>query len=247
MRRFALTLAAALWMAPAAAQEAFCVDDADDKIGSYRIDLAKLPCPAGTTGVTLATIRASYSGELNQGGTWNAATSTYTPPAYLQPPTTTAGIMAQACRATDRAILALIREIRDRWSKAFPPIVTDAAIAALVQIRRGVRGVALQTNNADWTQARRLAFLRGSDNGDGIWTKVDDVLTPFVNAWELGTPLAIPAGRRLVWVHPETGAGFADFGAILGNFGDHSAGMVAAPADPNIWRKPGAWCSEIAG
>ena len=223
----------------AAAQEAYCVDDATDVVGSYRADLKSLPCPVGTTGVTKADIEAVYSGPLYQGGTWTAGA--YTLPASKQPPTTPVGFMREACRETDRALFELAREIRERWSIAFPPAVINPAAGTVLQVRKGVRGVALQTNNADWTQARRLTFVQRS--GDGGMAA--DILAPFARAWGAGNPLSLSPGLRLVWVDPATGAAVTDIAVILA--GADEADMAPDAAEQSSWRRPGAWCREIAG
>ncbi len=238
-----LAIAAFLLLLPgaAAAQEAFCVDNSTNIVGAYRVDLATLPCPAGTTGVTQAAIRAVYDGPLYQGGTWDG--TAYTLPAYKQPPSTPAGHMRAACRQTDRALVELIREIRDKWTRAYPADVWKPAIGTIIGVRKGVRGVALQTGNAAWTSALRLALLNLSDDGAGTWAKADDVLTPFFAAWKLGTPLTVPPGRRLVWINPSTGAAITDMTVILE--GDEDANMVADATDQSVWRRPGGWCEEI--
>ena len=240
-----IAIAAFLILLPgaAAAQEAYCVDDATDLIGAYRADLSTIPCKAGETGVELSTIQAATSETIYQGGTWK--NGAYTLPVSQQEPTTTGGLMRKACRSTDRALLELAREIRSEWSRAYPGAVWKPAAGTVLQIRKGVRGVALTTDNADWTSALRLAFLNLSADGAGDWRKADDVLTPFFAAWKLGTPLTVPPGRRLVWINPATGAAITSMTDILAGADD--ANMVADATDQSVWRRAGGWCAEITG
>ena len=213
-------------------------------VGAYRADLDTLPCPAGSTGVTQAAIRAVYAGAIYQGGKWDG--TAYTLPASQQPPTTIPGMMRKACRETDEKLLGMIREIRGEWRRAYPAAVWGPAIGSLIQIRKGVRGIALQTVNPLWTPTVRLDFIRASADAGGTMGKAEDVLTEFFNAWEAGTPLTVPQGRRLVWANPSTAAAIGSFADdVFDPDANYDVAMVADATDQSVWSRAGAWCREI--
>ena len=240
VRVLILAILAAVAM-PAAAQEAYCVD-ATGTITAYAAQAQW--CQAGTTAVPLATIKAACGDcDIYQGGTWDG--TTYTLPASKQPPTTDVGRMEVACREVDESLLGNMREIRNVWSRAYPAAVTNPAITLLLQVRKGIRGVALQTSVPAWTLPIRLAFVQGAL---GAFGKVEDVLTPFASAWESGGPIPqAPAGRRLVFVIPLTGEQLLTLDAIFLADNNQDARMVADATEQSIWRQAGAWCREITG
>ena len=260
--RMLLAALAVLILLPgaAAAQMAWCVNDTGGVLeyptpnaADTTSDVPVVACEAGTTAV-LRSVLETAAGDipLMVGATWDAAESKYTAAdAYIAPPdtSTVVGQMQAACFAGEAKLVDITDMISAYWSQAFPPEVTDPAIEMLIQIRKGGRGIGLQTANADWTQADRLEFLQNYGDAGGAMSKPEDVLTEFVNQYELGTDTIPepPQGRRLVWINPETGAAITTTVEIFGSNQNHDADMVADASDQAIWLRPGAWCAEISG
>ena len=253
-----LALAAFLFLMPgmAGAQDGLCISDADGnltttdtgEVDGYTADNEKAPCPDQFTFVPLSVLEAAapdFDGSWTA-GVWNG---TNFRPHVTQLPyerQTATVQMQRDCRLTERRIVAMLRTIRDDWSRVFPAGVIKPAIAMLVQIRKGIRGVVLQTNNAEWTQARRHAFLRKSGDADGDKAKAEDVLTRFVNSWETGLTLTVGA-RRMVWVDPVTGAALTTVETLISSRANHESDMFAEATDPTIWTRVGGWCAAITG
>ena len=74
-----LTFCSFLYGGLALAVPRYFVEDSSSVVKSYTIDDA-FPTPVGHTAVNASVIEAAYTGIIYQGGTWVAATSTYTPP-----------------------------------------------------------------------------------------------------------------------------------------------------------------------
>ena len=188
----------------ALAQEAYCVDDTDDKVGAYRADLAKVACPTGTTGVELATIAAAYDGDIIQGGTWDG--TTYTAPASELPPATDVGRLQAAARMIYEALLEWSEGLAD-VSANYPQAWVSLGHDLLTYAHRGVRGVMM---SSEWTVAQRETFATQMAAGAADVKSPHEFFIAMEQSGEVGEDDIVDPNdrddKRVLWVNPDTGS-----------------------------------------